>query len=74
MDIKATIESLIGKITGDGDLKAKFEKDPLGTVKGVIGDNIPEETLNQVVDGVQAKLKIDDAGDILGKVKGIFGK
>lgn len=74
MDIKATIESLIGKITGDGDLKAKFEKDPLGTAKGLVGDNIPEETLKQVVDGVQAKLKIDDTGDIIGKVKGLFGK
>ncbi len=74
MDIKATVESLIGKITGDGALKEKFQKDPLGTAKGLIGDNVPEETLRQVVDGVQAKLKLDDADGLLGKVKGIFGK
>ncbi len=74
MDIKATVESLIGKITGDGALKEKFQKDPLGTAKGLIGDNVPEETLKQVVDGVQAKLKLDDADGLLGKVKGIFGK
>ena len=74
MDIKATVESLIGKITGDGALKEKFQKDPLGTAKGLIGDNVPEETLRQVVDGVQAKLKLDNADGLLGKVKGIFGK
>ncbi len=74
MDIKATVESLIGKITGDGALKEKFQKDPLGTAKGLIGDNVPEETLKQVVDGVQAKLKLDDADGLLGNVKGIFGK
>ena len=71
MDIKAKIEELVAKIKGDKNILAKFKKDPVGTVKGLVGVDLPADQLNQVVDGVKAKIKLDGIG---GKLSSLFGK
>ena len=70
MDIKATIGDLAAKITGDAAMKEKFEKDPAGTVKGLVG-NIPPEQLSAITEGIKTKVKLDNIGGGLG---GLFGK
>jgi hypothetical protein len=72
MDIKEKITELVQKITGDKDLLAKFKADPIGTVKGILGNiDLPNDQLSAIVDGVKAKINLDAAGDLLG---GLFGK
>ena len=72
MDIKEKITELVQKITGDKDLLAKFKADPIGTVKGILGNiDLQNDQLNAIVDGVKAKINLDAAGDLLG---GLFGK
>ncbi len=72
MDIKEKITELVQKITGDKDLLAKFKADPIGAVKGILGNiDLPNDQLNAIVDGVKAKINLDAAGDLLG---GLFGK
>ena len=36
-------------------------------------EELPEEQVKKVVDGVKAKLTVDNGKDLLNKVKGIFG-
>lgn len=78
MDIKAEAEKLIKKITGDKDMLAKFKKDPMGTVKGLIPVNVSADDLKKVVDLVKTKVNLNEAGDKIsgatGKIKGLFGK
>ncbi len=74
MDIKETVSSLVSKLTGDGDLLAKFKSNPLETVKGLVGDKLSGDQLSSIVDAVKAKLNLDNASDLLGKVGGLFGK
>jgi hypothetical protein len=38
----------------------------------VIGVDLPDDKLKQVVDGIKAKMAADDAGGLLGKVKKLF--
>ena len=72
MDIKEKITELVQKITGDKDLLSKFKADPMGTVKGILGNiDIPKDQLSAIVEGVKAKVNLDAAGDLLG---GLFGK
>lgn len=72
MDIKEKIIELVQKITADNDLLAKFKADPVGTVKGILGNiDLPKDQLGAIVDGVKAKINLDAAGDLLG---GLFGK
>ena len=78
MDIKAKINELVEKIKGDKNLLAKFKADPIKTIEGLIGIDLPDDKIKQLVDGIQAKLAIDDIGDKLGdiggKLGGLFGK
>ena len=70
-DIKKIIEDIIAKIKGDKDIGEKFQKDPTKTVEGRIGVDLPDDQINAVVDGVKAKMNLDD---IAGKLGGLFGK
>lgn len=74
MDIKEQVEKLIGSITKDSALKDKFLKDPVATVKDLVGDKVPADAIENIVAGVKAKLtgdQIKGAVDGLGK---LFGK
>ncbi len=78
MDIKAEIEKIFAKITGDNDLKEKFSKDPTGTVKGLVGDAADNDTISKIVDAVKSALsggKLGAIGEkISGMIGGLFGK
>ncbi len=78
MDIKEKVEELVAKIRGDKDLTAKFQKDPVSAIEGLLGVDLPDEQVKKVVEGVKAKIKLDDVGDMLGglgeKLGGLLGK
>ena len=71
MDIKAKIEELVEKIKGDKDLLSKFQKDPITTVEGLLGIDLPNDQIEKIVDGIKAKIDLDKLGGMLG---GLFGK
>ncbi len=71
IDIKKIIEELVKKIKGDKDVGEKFQKDPVKTVEGLIGVDLPDDQLNAVVEGVKAKVNLDGIADKLG---GLFGR
>ena len=75
MDIKATAESLVKKITDNSDLLAKFKANPKETVKGLIPDlKLDDGQLSNIVDLVKAKVNIDGVKSALGSIGGLFGK
>ena len=74
MDIKEKIEELVKKITSDKNLLKKFEKDPIKVVEDLIGIDLPNDTVEKVVEGVKAKINLDKVGDALGALGGLFGK
>ena len=71
MDIKEKIAELVEKIKNDKTILEKFQKDPVSTVEGLIGIDLPNDQIEQIVDGIKAKISIDSIGDVLG---GLFGK
>lgn len=71
MDIKAKIEQAVKKLTSDKNLMAKFERNPASVIEELIGVDLSDEQINQVIDGIKAKLKLDKLGGALG---GLFGK
>lgn len=71
MDLKKKVEELVGKITSDKDLRAKFDKNPAAVIEKLVGVDLPDEQVNQLVDAIRAKLTLDNVGDLLG---GLFGK
>ena len=78
MDIKAKIEELVDKIKSDKDLLANFKKDPIKTVEKLLGVDLPDDQIEKLVEGIKAKINLDDLSDKLGglgdKLGGLFGK
>ena len=77
MDIQKIISDLVGKLTGNADLIAKFKSDPLSLIKDLLGIDLDPSRLAEVVKGVTEALGGDaaeKAGGIIGTLKGLFGK
>lgn len=72
MDIKEQITSTIEKITKDKNLMNQFQKDPIKTVEGVLGVDLPDDVVKKVTDGVKAKIDTDKISDALGGIKKLF--
>ncbi|MBQ3138741.1 MAG: hypothetical protein IJB68_04405 [Ruminococcus sp.] len=74
MDIKEKIEELVNKIKNDKDFGDDFKKDPVKAVESVIGIDLPDEQIEKVIDGVKAKISLDDIGDKIGDLFDKFKK
>lgn len=74
MDIKKTIEDIVGKLKNDEGLKKQFLSDPAGALKKLTGIDIPTDQLDAVVDGVKAKLTADSVGDAVKGLGNLFKK
>ena len=72
MDIKAKIDEIVKKITSDKSLMEQFKKDPTKAVSSLVGKDLPEGSVEKVVDAVKAKLTADKLGDVAGKLKNLF--
>ena len=70
-ELKNKLDEIVNKIKSDKDIAAKFQKDPIGTVEGLLGVDLPNDQIEKLVEGIQAKISLDKIGGVLG---GLFGK
>ena len=66
MDIKAKIEQIVSKLMSDKNLRSKFNTNPVAVIEELIGVDLPDDLVNQLIDGVKAKITLDKVGDVLG--------
>ena len=71
MDIKKTNTDAVDKIKNDPNMSKKFQEDPISTVEGLLGVDVPNDQVEKIVEGIQAKLNMDKLSGALG---GLFGK
>ena len=74
MDIKAKIDEIVKKLLSDKTLMERFERNPASVIEQYIGIDLPDEQVNQLVEGIKAKIKLDQVGDVLGGIGKLFGK
>lgn len=72
--IKEKIEEITEKIKNSDNLMAKFKAEPIKTLEGLLGIDLPDEIIEKIVDGVKAKLTLDSASDLLSGLGGLFKK
>ena len=70
MDIKAKIDEVVNKVKSDDGFAEKFQKEPIKAVEDVVGVDLPDDVINNVVEGVKAKINI---GGVAEKLGGLFG-
>ena len=71
MDIKKKIEEIVSKLKNDKNLMAKFEKNPTAVIEEYVGIDLPDDQVNQLIEGIKAKISLDKLGGALG---GLFQK
>ena len=71
--IKEKIEEIVGKLKNSDDLLAKFKTNPIKTVEDLIGIDLPDDTIEKIVDGVKAKITLDKLDDLKDNLGGALG-
>ena len=74
MDIKELIEKVVNGIKDNDGIKEQFEKNPVKVIEKLLGVDLPDEIVEKVIEGVKAKLTIDDVAELAGALKGLFKK
>ena len=72
--LKDKIDEIVEKVKSDKNVADKFQKDPIATVEGLIGIDLPNDQIENVVEAVKAKVNLDKVGNMLGGLGGLFGK
>lgn len=72
--LKGKIDEIVAKIKSDKEIAAKFQKDPIATVEGLLGMDLPNDQVEGIVEAVKAKVNLDKLGGALGGLGGLFGK
>lgn len=74
MDVKEQITKAVEKIARDKKLQEQFQKEPVKALEGILGIDLPDDVIDQVVKGVKAKLTTDKLSDSVDALKGFFNK
>ena len=68
------IEKLIDEIQKDGKLGTEFKKNPVKVIENIIGKDLPDDIVEKIVDGVNAKISLDKAMDAVDKIDDMLEK
>lgn len=78
MDIQKIINDVIDKLQSNKTLKQDFMNNPTKVLESLVGIDLPDDKIDPIIDGIKAKLNLDDladkAEDVLGLLGGLFGK
>lgn len=70
-NIKEKIEEIVNKVKNDKDFASKFKEEPIKAIEDVIGVDLPDDKINEIITAVKAKISLDD-NKIVDKIKGLF--
>ena len=72
MEIKEKIEAILEEIKSNPKIKEEFEKEPVKVIEKLIGVDLPDDAIEKIVDGVKAKITVDNVSKLAGALKGLF--
>lgn len=74
MDVKELIEKVVDAIKDNENIKEQFEKEPVKVIEKFLGVDLPDDIVEKVIDGVKAKITLDQVSDVASALKGLFKK
>jgi len=73
-NIKELIEKVVDAIKDNDKIKEQFEKEPVRVIEKFLGVDLPDDIVEKVIDGVKAKITLDQVADVADALKGLFKK
>ena len=67
-------EKVVDEIKDNDKIKEQFAKEPVKVIEKFLGVDLPDDIVEKVIEGVKAKITIDQVADIAGALKGLFKK
>ena len=71
-DIKAEITRMAESVLKDEKLREQFGREPVKAVEKVLGVDLPDEIVEQIITGVKAKITAEQASGALNALKKLF--
>ncbi len=72
MNVKEQVMEAVEKIAKDKALQEQFKEDPAKALESVLGVELPEDVVEQVITGVKAKLSADKLKGAADAIKKLF--
>ena len=72
-EIKEKVEEIVAKIKADPAMLKQFKTDPIKVVEKLLGVDLPDEKIKQIVNAVKAKMAAEDAKDTIEDAKEALG-
>ena len=72
MDLKEKIEAILEEIKKNPNIKEEFEKEPVKVIEKFVGMDLPDDIVEKIIDGVKAKITVDNVSKIAGALKDLF--
>ena len=72
MDTKGQINKIVEEVTKNPNMKEQFEKEPVKAIEKIIGIDLPDDAVMKIIDGVKAKLAVDNVSKAADALKGMF--
>lgn len=72
MDIKEQITKMVEEISKNDAIKEQFEKEPVKAIEQILGVDLPDGIVEQVINGVKAKMTADTISQVTGAIKKLF--
>lgn len=72
MDIKEKISQIVEEIAKNPSLKDQFEKEPVKVIEQLIDVDLPDDIVEKIIDGVKAKITVDNVSKVADALKSIF--
>jgi len=70
VDLQEQIKKLLNRIGEDDSLRSLFQKDPVAAAEKVLGIDLPDDLMEKIIDGVKAKLSLEQAAGLFSAAKG----
>lgn len=74
MDLKTKAEEIIAKLKKDPKLLDKFTKNPVPVVEELVGMDLPDDQINQVVNLIKTRIDLDKVSGLLGGLGSMLKK
>lgn len=72
MDIKGKIDEIVAKFKDDPELMKQFQTEPVKAIEKVIGVDLPDDMIENVITAVKSKITMDSLSGALDSLKKLF--
>ena len=65
MEVKSVVETIVKKLKNDKNFARKFKEDPKAAIMSVVGKELAQDKLDDILGALKGKISLDEIGKML---------